>query len=162
GNYTDSDSPNPPIVASWNRVGTDADITELLRRWSDGDKSALDLLLPFVYPRLHAIAGNFERRISGDADLQATALVNEVFLKLVNLGRLDWNNREHFFAMAAVVMRQILVDHARARITQKRGGARQRVALHEDLQWVSIEHEEMLDLNLAMEEMAGFDSRKVR
>lgn len=141
---------------------TPGEITVLLHRWNEGDHDALDRLMPLVYPRLKAIAMGLERHQAAAADLHATALVNEAFLRLVKQQRLDWEGREHFFSLSALAMRQILTDRARAEIAHKRGGTLKRLPLHEDLVWVSINHEEILDLNLAMDELAQFDARKVR
>jgi RNA polymerase sigma factor (TIGR02999 family) len=138
------------------------DITVLLHRWQAGDKGALDDLMPLIYPRLKAIAGSLGRHQSINFGLQATALVNEAFLRLIGQQRLGWEGREHFFSLAALAMRQILTDAARSQLAVKRGGTNRRVPLHEDMQWVSINHEEMVDLNLALEELAEFDARKVR
>jgi RNA polymerase sigma factor (TIGR02999 family) len=140
----------------------EGEITVLLQRWREGDKAALDQLMPLVYPRLKEIAHALERDRNPSAGLQATALVNEAFLKLVKQQKLSWEGREHFYSLAAVTMRHILTDHARSTLTAKRGGTRKRVPLHEQLQWVSINHEEILDLNTAMDAMAEFDARKVK
>jgi len=137
------------------------DITTLLQRWQDGDKTALDQLMPMIYPRLKAIATGLDRH-HPDAGLQATALVNEAFLRLVKQQGLGWESREHFFSLAARAMRQILTDNARARIAAKRGGTLKRVPLHEQVQWVSVNNEEILDLSLAMDELAQLDPRKVK
>jgi RNA polymerase sigma factor (TIGR02999 family) len=99
------------------------DVTQLLFALSRGDKDALSRLLPLVYDELHAIAGRAMRRERSDHTLQTTALVNEAFLKLVDQSRAQWQHRSQFFAVAAQVMRRILVDHARARQAAKRGGA---------------------------------------
>jgi RNA polymerase sigma factor (TIGR02999 family) len=138
------------------------DITVLLERWQSGDPAALDTLMPLIYPRLKTIATSLEPHAPGALGLQATALVNEAFLRLVKQQRAGWESREHFFSLAALAMRQILTDAARTRLAVRRGGTRQRVPLHEDLQWVSIDHEEILDLNLALKDLAGLDARKVR
>ena len=145
-----------------HRVLGPGDITALLNRWRGGDRTALDQLMPLIYPRLKSIAGALERQAYPSGNLQATALVNEAFIRLVGQQRLGWEGREHFFSLAALVMRQILIDHARNSIAAKRGGARKRVPLHEQLQWVSINHEEILDLNTAIDELGQFDSRKAR
>jgi RNA polymerase sigma factor (TIGR02999 family) len=137
-------------------------ITELLRRWRDGDPAALEGLMPLVYPRLRAIAGSLERREVASPSVQATALVNEAYLRLVQQRRLTLQDREHFYSFAAQVMRLILADHARARLASKRSGTLERVPLHENLPWVSVNHEEFLDLGRALDELASFDSRKVR
>jgi RNA polymerase sigma factor (TIGR02999 family) len=140
---------------------TEGDITVLLRRWREGDRSALEQLMPLVYPRLKAIADSLAREQAPASALQATALLNEAFLRLVNQGRAGWEGREHFFSLAALVMRQILTDSARARSTFKRGGNLKRVPLHDEVQWVSVNSEEILDLNTALDELAEFDARKV-
>jgi RNA polymerase sigma factor (TIGR02999 family) len=142
-------------------VGSQGVITTLLLRWRDGDQTALDQLMPLVYPRLKAIAASFHGNRT-DAAIQATALVNEAFLRLVKHEGVTWESREHFFSLAALAMRQILTDYARAHLTTKRGGALKRVPLHEQVQWVSVNSEEMLDLNLALDELARIDARKVR
>lgn len=137
-------------------------ITTLLLRWREGDQTALDQLMPLVYPRLKSIASSLHRNRSAGAGIQATALVNEAFLRLVKQEGAAWESREHFFSLAALVMRQILTDYARAELATKRGGTLKRVPLHEQVQWVSVNSEEMLDLNLAMDELAQVDPRKVR
>lgn len=118
--------------------------------------------MPLIYPRLKAIANSIEGHRGCSLGLQATALVSEAFLRLVNQQRVGLGGREHFFSLAALAMRQILTDAARSRLTFRRGGTQQRVPLHDEVQWVSIDREEMLDLNLALEELALFDARKVR
>ncbi|HUJ49714.1 MAG TPA: ECF-type sigma factor [Bryobacteraceae bacterium] len=139
----------------------EGDITVLLRRWREGDETALENLMPLVYPRLKEIADGVGRERGADYGLHATALVNEAFLRLVKQGRANWEGREHFFNLAALVMRQILTDSARSRLALKRGGALKRVPLHDEMQWVSVASEEMLDLNTALDELAAFDARKV-
>ncbi len=141
---------------------TEGDITVLLRRWREGNQSALEQLMPLVYPRLKVIADSVARGSVPVSDLQPTALVNEAFLRLVKQGSAAWDCREHFFSLAALVMRQILVDSARSRLASKRGGNLKRVPLHTEMQWVSINREEVIDLNAALEELEQFDSRKVR
>ena len=106
-----------------------AEVTQLLVRWSEGDAAALDLLLPEVYRELRRIASRQLRRERADHTLVPTALVHEVFLRLVDQQRVTWQNRAHFFGLAAQLMRRILVDHARARHTEKRGDAAPRISL---------------------------------
>lgn len=137
------------------------EITVLLHRWREGDPQALDQLMPLIYPRLKSIADSLERHYNPNS-LQATALVNEAFLRLVKQSKVGWEGREHFFSLAALAMRQILTDHARTAIAAKRGGDRRRIPLHEHLQWISINHEELLDLNTAVDALADFDPRKAR
>ena len=96
-------------------------ITELLQKWQGGDREALDQLIPLVYDELHVIAGRHLARERRDGTLQTTALVNEAYLKLVDQRRVDWQNRAHFFAIAARLMRRILLDDARRRHREKRG-----------------------------------------
>jgi RNA polymerase sigma factor (TIGR02999 family) len=140
----------------------EGDITVLLRRWREGNQTALEQLMPLVYPRLKVIADSVARGSVPVSDLQPTALVNEAFLRLVKQGSAAWDCREHFFSLAALVMRQILVDSARSRLASKRGGNLKRVPLHAEMMWVSINREEVIDLNAALEELEQFDSRKVR
>lgn len=144
------------------RLESAGDITGLLHLWQEGDKEALDRLMPFIYPRLKSIASSLERQSYPAPSLQATALVNEAFLRLLKQRKVDWEGREHFYSLAARTMRQILCDHARVTIAAKRGGHRRRIPLHEQLQWISINHDEIIDLNGAVEELAAFDPRKAR
>jgi RNA polymerase sigma-70 factor (ECF subfamily) len=105
------------------------DVTRLLREWQTGDQAALDRLIPIVYNELHAIASRHMAREWRNGSLQTTALVNEAYLRLVDQHRVDWQNRAHFFGIAAQVMRRILLDHARRRLRGKRGGGATVVAL---------------------------------
>jgi RNA polymerase sigma factor (TIGR02999 family) len=104
------------------------EITIWLRAWATGDRAALDRLMPVIYAEMHRFARRRMKHERADNSLQATALINEVYLKLVNLGEVDWRDRVHFFAVAARVMRRILVDAARARSAAKRGGQAHKVA----------------------------------
>ena len=99
-----------------------ADITGLLKAWSQGDKEALEQLMPLVYAQLNAQARRFMRSERADLTLQSTALVHEVYLRLTKAHDMDWSDRAHFFALSAQIMRRILVDAARARTASKRGG----------------------------------------
>jgi RNA polymerase sigma-70 factor, ECF subfamily len=103
--------------------------TQLLRQAAGGDIDAAERLLPLIYDELHGLACAFLRRERPDHTLQPTALVNEAYLRLIDQSRTDWNSRAHFFAIAAQIIRRILVDHARARQTAKRGGHNHRIAL---------------------------------
>src|SRR6266481_8601598 len=106
-------------------------ITQLLTEWRDGDKTALDRLIPLVYEELRRLAHHYMRRERPGHTLQTTALVNEVYLRLVDHRGMRWQNRAHFYAVAAQAMRRILVDHARSRNYLKRGGDNQIVGLDE-------------------------------
>jgi RNA polymerase sigma factor (TIGR02999 family) len=108
-----------------------SDITKLLQAWNAGDQSALERLLPLVYRELRRVANNHLRREARGHTLQPTALVNEVYMRLVHINRMTWQDRAHFFAMCSRLMRQILVDAARARQVAKRGGGAVRVILDE-------------------------------
>lgn len=138
------------------------EITELLLQWKAGDRKAFDRLMPIVYPRLRAMAGSLNRGESFEYSLQATELVHEAYVRLLRQRRLAWEDREHFFSFAAKVMRLILTDHARARVAQKRGGPAERVPLNENMAWVSLGGEEMLDLDRALDELELIDAGKVR
>lgn len=140
----------------------DGDITMLLRKWRAGDKQALDEFLPFVYPRLRLIASSFYRGDTGDPTLGATALVHEAYMRLLQQRRLQLDDREHFYSFAAQVMRYILIDHARARNSGKRGGGARHVPLHEEMKWVSLEGDDILELVQALDELTVVDPRKVR
>ena len=109
------------MIAKRREPTPPADVTQLLARWADGDQGALDLLLPLVYDELRRIARNQLRRERGDHTLVATALVHELYFRLIDQRRTTWQNRAHFFALAAQLMRRILVDHARAADAEKRG-----------------------------------------
>src|SRR5574339_585494 len=107
------------------------DVTSLLRAWTAGDARALDGLMPIVEGELHRLARIYMSRERKDHTLQPTAVVNEVFVRLVDAAGISWNDRAHFFGICARLMRRVLVDHARARGYQKRGGGAQRVTLDE-------------------------------
>lgn len=137
-------------------------ITELLAAWGSGDRSALDQLIPLVYDELRRIA---HRHLQGERDehtLQTTALVNEVYLKLANERAMHWHGRGHFLAVAAQLMRNILVDYARTRNYAKRGGGAQPVALEEALAVADEGAAELLALDDALQRLAAFDERKSR
>jgi len=110
-------------------IGSSQGITELLGRWRKGDEEALDQLMPLVYEELRRLAGSYLRRERREHTLQPTALVNEAYLKLVHQREIPWQNRAQFFGIAAKLMRQILVDHARAHGANKRGGHQVNVSL---------------------------------
>jgi RNA polymerase sigma factor (TIGR02999 family) len=104
-------------------------ITQLLLKWSDGDQSALDQLMPLVYDELRQLARSFLRRRGNQLSLQPTALVNEAYLRLVNQRQVNWRNRAQFFGLAAQLMRNLLVDHVRHRRAAKRGGGQYNLSL---------------------------------
>src|SRR5689334_5601316 len=105
------------------------EVTSLLIRWRSGDRAALEQLTPLVYDELRRLARSYLRRERSDHTLNGTALVHEAYLRLVDQRNVEWHSRSHFFALAAESIRRILVDHARARIAEKRGGANVKVSL---------------------------------
>jgi RNA polymerase sigma-70 factor, ECF subfamily len=138
------------------------EITGLLKAWSAGNQSALERLAPLVYDELRRRARGYMARERQENSLQATALVNEAFLRLVEVEGLDWHDRAHFFAVSAQMMRRILVDAARARCSEKRGGRVVKVDLNESINAVPVWGTELIDLDEALEALAQFDSRKAK
>src|SRR5882672_8230241 len=130
-----------------------SEVTQLLHEWSAGDTKALDELAPLVYEELHRIAGNFLRSERPGHTLQATALVNEAYLRLVRQDHPEWSSRAHFTAVAAHYMRQILVDYARKRNAEKRGSGGPLVALEDAVACVQERSEELLALDTAMQQL---------
>jgi RNA polymerase sigma factor (TIGR02999 family) len=138
------------------------EVTQLLVAWSDGDQAALEQLTPLVYRELHRLAKGFLHRERPGHILQTTALVNEAYLRLIDWKDVRWQNRAHFFGVAAQLMRRILVDFARARHQDKRGGAIRQVSLDEAAT-VSLERiPELIALDEALERLAAFDPRRGR
>ena len=132
-------------------------ITELLIQWSDGDKTALDKLMPLVERELRRLARNFMRKENPGHSLQAIALVNETYLKLVDQKRAQWQNRAHFFAIAAQIMRRILLDYAKKRNRAKRGGQRQQVSISDRLALSNEKSEELIALDEALVRLSAVD-----
>ena len=149
-----------------------ADVTSLLQRWSDGDRSALDRLVPMLHGELHRIASRQLYAERPEHTLVPTALVNELYLRLVDQKRANWDNRAQFFGVAAQLMRRILVDHARSRQAEKRGGSATRVSL-DDLEDESLMPNtadprgdgaaaDVLAVDQALERLAILDSDQAR
>ena len=136
------------------------DVTALLIDWRAGDEEAVARLMPLVHGELRRIARRHMARERRDHVLQATALVNEVYLRLVDVRRIQWQDRAHFFAMAARLMRQVLVDFARARKKLKREGALQRVTLDQELIAGSDSPEDVLAIDTALRELSAEHTRK--
>ena len=137
------------------------EVSELLRAWSDGDRAALDSLTPIVYGELHRLAGRYMKGERPGHSLQTTALVNEAYMRLVDYKNMRWQNRAHFFAVSAQLMRRILVDHARRR-NLKRGGGVQHVSLDQTAIVGSERAADLVALDDAMNLLAKLDPRKVR
>jgi RNA polymerase sigma factor (TIGR02999 family) len=137
-------------------------ITGLLRAWGDGDDRALDALTPLIEAELRRLARAYMARERRDHTLQATALVNEAFLRLTGARRVRWQDRAHFLGICARLMRQVLVDHARTRGYRKRGGAAHRVTLSEALAAVPELTLDVVALDRALDRLAAVDARKSR
>jgi RNA polymerase sigma factor (TIGR02999 family) len=137
-----------------------ADFTAILLAWRAGDDAALPRLTAIVYDELHRLARYYMARERPDHTLQATALVNEAYLKLVDSSRVHWQNRAHFMAVAAQVMRRVLVDFARQHRAQKRGGDAQQVSLHEGLVVGDDPGSDLVALDDALRDLAKLDARK--
>ncbi len=137
-------------------------ITLLLRAWSNGEDQALDELTPLVYKELYRSAQRQMAREKTGHVLQNTALVNEFYVRLAKLRGIEWQDRHHFFAMSARLMRRILTDYARARLYQKREGSVQHVSLNEALVASPLQDMDLLALDLALGELGGIDARKGR
>jgi RNA polymerase sigma factor (TIGR02999 family) len=135
--------------------------TALLLKWRAGDKTALDRLMPLVYADLRRVA-RARLKSDGDHSLQPTALVHEVYLRLVDLDRMTINDRVHFFAMAARLMRQILVDQVRRRKANKRRGGGTIAGIDENAMPANVPLADVLDLDAALDELASFDGRASR
>ncbi len=132
----------------------------MLVAWSNGDRTALDRLMPLVYDELRRLAHRYLGRERAGHTLQTTALVNEAYLKLVNEREMHWQNRAHFFAVAAQLMRMILVDYARSRNYAKRGGGAHRVSFDEALAVSDERAAELIALDDALKTLAALDERK--
>jgi RNA polymerase sigma factor (TIGR02999 family) len=139
-----------------------SDVTLLLQQWSGGDRSALDRILPIVYQELHRQAARYLRRERAGHTLQATALVHEAYLRLVDQRRVQWQNRAHFFGIAAQLMRRVLVDHARARGAAKRGGGGIQVTLEGDQGAVPGADVNLIALDQALTRLAQLDPTQAR
>jgi RNA polymerase sigma factor (TIGR02999 family) len=150
----------PP--GSDDRDTSTPDLTALLEAWTGGDEAARDRLIPLVYRELHALAHHYMAGEQPDATLQTTALVNELYVRLVDIRRIDWSGRTHFFAVCSQLMRRILVDVARSRKAAKRGGHAVRVPLDEQLLPGRESPVDILALDDALDRLAAFDARKSR
>ena len=138
-------------------------VTRLLVEWQNGSQKALDSLIPLVYQELRAIAGRYLSRESPSHTLQSTALVHEAYFKLIGQRRVHWQNRAHFFGIAAQMMRRILVDHARHHARDKRGGPAPKLSLDEAVATVELEPDvDLLALDEALTSLAGIDPRGAR
>ncbi len=138
------------------------DVTRLLVRLTDGDRAVLDDLLPLIYGELRRLAGGYLRRERQGHTLEPTALVHEAYLRMVDQTQVRWQNRAHFFGVAAQMMRRILVDHARAHQAEKRGGEAQILSLDENIDVSGERSAELVALDEALERLAELDPEKSR
>ena len=138
------------------------DVTQLLAAWSDGDPAALERLTPLVYRELHRLAKGYIHQERPGHVLQTTALINEAYLRLIDWKDVRWQNRAHFFGVAAQLMRRILVDFARARQQAKRGGAARQVSLDEAAAVAVGRGTELIALDEALQQLSAIDPRRGR
>ena len=138
------------------------EITQLLARWKGGEADAFEQLIPLVYPHLREIAAGYVRRERDPGLMQATSLVHELYLRLHEQKKADWDDRVHFYTFCAKVMRMILIDHARSQTALRRGGVAQHVPLSDDLAWVGLGSPELIELDSALEALGRIDPTKVQ
>ena len=138
------------------------DVTKLLVAWSDGDQAALEELMPLVQQELRRLARRYMVRENPGHTLQPTALVNEAYLRLIDQRQVHWQNRAHFFGVSAQLMRRILVDMARARQQQKRGGGARQIEFDETLLEAKTPGQDLVALDDALHSLAAMDERKSR
>ena len=150
--------PSVTLVSESNQ----AEVTRMLREWSEGDSEAPARLMPLVYDELRRLARQRMSRESPENTLQATALVHEAYLRLVDQTRVSWQNRAHFYAVAASMMRRVLIDHARTRATEKRGGASVRLSLEDVQAPLEQRASDLVALDEALQQLAKIDERKAR
>src|SRR5439155_4257755 len=139
-----------------------ADITLLLRQSRAGDRAAIDRVMPLVYNELRRLAASYLAYQAPGHTLQPTALVHEAYVRLAERSQPDWRDRAHFFSVAATIMRQILVDHARAKSAAKRGGVRAQVEFKESLDYSDEKASDLVALDDALKALSAFDERKAR
>jgi RNA polymerase sigma factor (TIGR02999 family) len=142
--------------------GTSNQVTELLVRWRGGDKAALDSLMPLVYTELRRIANRYLQGERSDHTLQSTALVHEAYVRMTQQDLPQWQNRAHFFGVAAQLMRQILVDHARSHRASKRGGSAFKLALDEAEEQPLVRDVDIVALDDALKSLAHMDEQQSR
>jgi RNA polymerase sigma-70 factor, ECF subfamily len=143
--------------------GQPSRVTQLLQSWSRGDSQALDELMPVVYQELKKLANSYLRAERPDHTLQPTALIHEVYIRLIGQNMPQWENRAHFFGVAARLMRQILIDHARSRTAERRGGPHQSKILLDDVPLFSQDQAaELLAFDEALRKLAELDERKAQ
>jgi RNA polymerase sigma factor (TIGR02999 family) len=148
--------PNNHII----KMQSSPEITQYLQQWRSGDNSALEEMLPFVYNELRIIAKRYRSKENNGHTLQTTEIINEAYMKLINQSETDWQNRNHFFAVASRVMRNLLVDYARAKNYQKRGSGAEKVDLEDVALFTTQADSTIIALHEALEKLEKFDERK--
>jgi RNA polymerase sigma factor (TIGR02999 family) len=143
-------------------MGVSAQTTQILIDLSKGEPSAASRLIPLVYDELRALAARYMEQERPNHTLQATAVVHEAYLKLIDQSRVDWKNRAHFFAVAAEMIRRVLVDHARKHLAAKRGGSAQRIALSDAMGLPDATEIDLVDLDEALERLGELNERHRR
>jgi len=143
-------------------IATSHEVTQLLMAWNDGDQSALERLIPLVHAELHRIARRYMRSERAGHTLQTSALINEAYLRLIDAQQVHWQNRAHFFGIAAQLMRRVLVDFARSRGYKKRGGGALQVSLDETMVITKERGEDLVALDEALSALSELDERKGR
>jgi RNA polymerase sigma factor (TIGR02999 family) len=138
------------------------DVTKLLGQWQGGDREALNALTPLVYNELRRLAQSYINRERGNHTLQGTALVHEAYLRLIDQRQMEWHSRNHFFALAAELIRRILVDHARAKVAAKRGGHNIKLSLQDAIEPASNEDLDLVALDDALQLLARTDPQQSR
>jgi RNA polymerase sigma factor (TIGR02999 family) len=141
-------------------MATTGEVTQLLNEWSNGDQSALDKLLPIIYKELRYLADNRLRHERADHTLQATALVNEAFLRLADWKKIEWKSRAHFLGVAANLMRNILVDHARNHLAAKRGGQMYRLSFSDAINLPDERDVDLIALDDALMSLSSIDPQQ--
>lgn len=147
---------------SWMTQASRHEVTQLLIEWSNGDKAALDKLIPLIHEELRRLAHHYMSRERPGHTLQTTALVDEAYVRLVNRKDVHWQNRAHFFAISAQLMRSILVDHARSHAYTKRGGGARKISLDETMIVSQQRAAEVIALDDVLKELASFDPQQSR
>ncbi len=143
-------------------TGGQKNISLILKDWSSGRREAVDELMPVIYDELKKIAAQYLRKERPEHTLQPTELAHEAYLKLIDISNVNWQDRAHFFAVSAQVIRRILVDHARAKATDKRGGAAERIVFDEAVSFSEEQDTDLLALDEALKELAKFDDQQSR
>ena len=143
-------------------VASRGEVTELLLAWSGGQESALDKLVPLLYPELHRLAHRYMRGEQPDHTLQTSALINEAYLRLVDSGRVQWRDRAHFLAVSAQLMRRVLVDFAHSRRSLKRGDDHHELSLDEALDLYHVRSRDLVQLDDVLDELAAKYPRKAK